>query len=253
MSDFENIINNHFGQNNAPELQRSADWFEARRGCFTGSKVKELMSCDRSAAKLEWGRPEKILMLGEAAKKYIYVKARERQARKIIKEPASYAMKFGTENETVIRDLFLYENTHLQFVATDFVKINEYLGASPDGLLLGYNEKFALEIKANTNFGSEFERVIEPFALGHIDFWQVQCEMLALQVGKCYYVAAEPPENIFEPVIEKINVQIVAAVPVLQHAILERARLGNDIIERYLAGEEFYEAVENSIINFKSE
>ena len=251
--DFENIINEHFGQANAPDLQRSADWFEARRGVFTGSKIKELMSSDRSAAKMEWGRAEKILMLGEAAKKYIYIKARERQSGKIIKEPASYAMKFGTENETVIRNLFLEDNTHLQFVECDFIKVNKYLGASPDGLLLSYNENFALEIKANTNFSSEYERIIEPFALGHMDFWQVQCEMLVLKVSKCYYVTAEPPENIFEPVIEKVNFQIVPAVPIMQHAILERARLGNDIIERYLAGESFFEAVGNGIINFKFE
>ena len=87
------------------DLQRTDQWFEARRGRFTGSGIKDLMTCSRSKANYEWGRPEKLIDFGEAAKKYIYSKFKERQRSKVVKTAFSQDMKYGTENEAAILDL----------------------------------------------------------------------------------------------------------------------------------------------------
>jgi len=254
MYDFENEMLAHFGAIKNEIGQRSPEWFEARRGCFTGSKIKNLMSCNQSASKMEWGRVEKILSIGEAAKKYIYTKARERQTGKVIETASTLSMKYGTENEGEIKEVFLATNSNFSIEECDFIKLNTYLGASPDGLAtdLKTGEKLAVEIKANTSFDSEYYREIEAFDQSHMDFWQVQTEMMVLKVEKCLYITAEPSESIFSPKIEAVNYQIVKNSPIHQNAIYHRARLGNSIIEKFLSGMDFYDAIERAQIEFEA-
>ena len=253
MYDFEKAMIEHFGAANNVDLQRTEKWFKDRLGVFTDSKIKLLMSCNQSASKMEWGRVEKILSIGEAAKKYIYSKARERQTGKVIETATTLSMRYGTENEGAIKDFFDKNIGGYEIKECGFIKFNDYLGASPDGLAIDTRtgEKLAVEIKANTSFDSEYDREIEAFDQSHMDFWQVQTEMMVLKVEKCLYITAEPSESIFNPKIEAVNYQIVKNSPIHQNAIYHRARLGNSIIEKFLSGMDFYDAIERAQIEFE--
>lgn len=262
MNDFENILNSIEKKINilrngseSQGLQRSEEWFEQRRGKFTGSRIKDLMACDRSASKMEWGRPEKILAIGEKAKKYIYEKAMERKTGKIIKIRSTAAMRYGTENEEIIKNVFLNQNKEYDFFECGFMAINEYLGASPDGELINTDNGliYGMEIKAASSWSGFFDRTELPLEEKHIDFWQVQTEMMAFEHSELIYVVAEPSENISDPVIEKIIFQKVKESKIHQNAILQRAKLANEIIELYLDGIKFHNAIEISCRNFKPE
>ncbi len=88
------------------DLQRTKKWFEQRRGNFTGSKTKDLMSCNRSVAKKKWSDPAKIFGLGDGALTYIYEKAMERKHGFSIKTPSTASMRHGTQNESVVKIMY---------------------------------------------------------------------------------------------------------------------------------------------------
>ena len=221
-----------------PSLQRSEEWVKQRLGRFTGSQIDELMSCSRASAKYEWGRPEKLIDLGDTAKKYIFAKAKERQRGKVIQATTSYAMKYGTEQESTVWNILLKKYPRIQ--KTGFIEfISGVAGASPDGA----GSDFGIEIKCVTDWDGLYKRHIEPFDQSHDDFWQIQSEMLALECKKLLYAVAEPSENIFEPNITDISEKWVEASPIHQQAIIQRCKLGDMIIKKYLSGVEWHEAV----------
>lgn len=257
MNDFEKKIQeleakiNVLSNDKKIATQRTEDWFKARRGKFTGSKIKDLMKCSRATARIEWGVDDKIFDLGDAAIKYIFTKAQERKHGYYCKTYGSRAMSYGTENESVIKDLYTAKNPNDFVEDCEFIAVNDYLGASPDGKITDELKiQKALEIKASTTFEQYFNRVEVPFDEKHMDFWQVQTEMLALEVEECHYVVALPPHDILEPVIQGFELIVVKASRTHQNAILQRAKLGNLIIEKYLAGMPFYAAVRFAVKNF---
>lgn len=228
------------------ELQRTEKWFEARRGRFTGSEIKKLMTCDRSAAKYEWGRPEKIISLGDTAIKYIYSKAKERQRNKTIHTAESSAMRYGKSQEEIVFEMIKEKYPNIEKV--DFLEfIPGVAGASADGR----GTEIGIEIKCPTSWDSVYDRYETVIDQSHDDFWQLQSEMLALGVNRMLYVVAEPSENIFEPNITDINEKWVMASPVHQEAIKQRCMLGDMIIKKYLSGVEFHEAVRQGCSEFE--
>ena len=50
-----------FDENTSHDLQRTEKWLEKRKGRFTGSKIKDLMTCGRSTSKMAWGSFEKLI------------------------------------------------------------------------------------------------------------------------------------------------------------------------------------------------
>jgi hypothetical protein len=219
------------------DLQRTEAWFEQRRGNFTGSKIKDLMSCTRQSAKMLWSENAKIFDLGETAKKYIYSRAMERKHGYVVQTAASQAMKYGTRIEEQIFDAVKELFIDLKEVGyTPHPKYN-FLGASPDGLA---GEGVA-ELKAATTWDTLYSRHEILFDDKHQDFWQIQTEMLCAGKDKCIYAVALPPEDMQnDEIIKGVSIRIVDASPIHQHAILTRARLGNFIAERYLSGVDKY-------------
>ena len=229
-----------------PSLQRSDEWFKQRLGRFTGSQIDKLMSCSRASAKYEWGRPEKLIDLGETSKKYIFAKAKERQRGKVIQSATSYAMKYGTEQESTVWNILLKKYPDIQKVG--FIEfIPGIAGSSPDGA----GDDFGIEIKCVTDWDGMYKRHIEPFDQSHDDFWQIQTEMIALEANRLLYVVAEPSENIFEPDITDISEVWVTASPIHQQAIIQRCKLGDMIIKKYLSGVEWHEAVRAGCSEFE--
>ena len=249
------------------DLQRTPEWHEQRRGMVTGSKTNDLMNCDRSAAKKEWGRPEKTIALGKSAIKYIFEKAMEREHGKVIEIPDVVQMQYGRTAEPVIvkmlKEYFSGEK-NFEFVDQGFIKVpgyEEYLGASPDGLGIVKPDNVGIEIKASTNWGTLYDRIIEPVDQSHKDFWQLQTEMLALQVDMLYYVIAHPPASVYDflasdniteqiGMIGEIEVIEVKASKLHQDEILKRAVLCRQIGNLYFEGKSFYNALTEVLSNF---
>lgn len=223
---------------NSQQGQRSPEWFEKRKGRFTGSKIKDLMKCTASSKKYEWGRPEKIIDFSDTAIKYIYSKAKEIQRNKVVKTQSSASMKYGTNNESVVKELLKKQYPNAVFSDCDFIEfIPNIAGASPDGLVnWDSGEVTGLEIKCATDWGGEFDRVEEDVDQSHGDFWQLQAEMLALKVKKLMYVIAEPSEDIFEPNITDLEILFVDASPIHQQAIIHRCMIGAKAISYFLTG-----------------
>ena len=235
-------------------LQRTSEWFEQRRGRFTGSKIKDLMSSNRSVSKKNWSDPTKILGLGDGALTYIYEKAMERKEGYVIRTASTASMRYGSENEDVVKLMFEQKNK-VEVQEIGFIQHPnfDFLGASPDGKITASDDKnYAVEIKCPTSWSNYMKRMEVEFDLKHIDFWQIQTEMMCMGVDECVCIVAYPPENIFEPEIRGFDYNVVQAIPEIQNAILERAKLGNLIIETFEANywKDFYKSVGIGVTNF---
>lgn len=248
-----------YGLTEPEELQRTKQWSIDRRGCFTGSETKKLMSCSAGKpAKMPWGETAKIPALGKTAISYIYSKARERQTKKVIKKGDLFQFQYGKKVEKPIVELFLEKKPNLIYREEGFRNYNSYLGASPDGSFIDKETGaiFGGEQKGAMDYETEHNRVAVPFDQSHMDFWQVQTEMLCLGVDSLFYVTGSPVEDATEVVygdmtndeikeaIGDVDIQLIHASEIHQHAIKERAKLGNSIIELYLSGVPFRKAVE---------
>lgn len=99
--------------------QRSAEWFEMRKGRITSSEIYKIM-----------GKGD----LSETAKTYILEKVCELYGG--VTEPATgAALTWGTELEPVAIEH--YEKlTNIKVEKASFIPVGEYYGGSPDGLLL---------------------------------------------------------------------------------------------------------------------
>ncbi len=250
----KNLVKKGFDIGQTGSLQRTDEWFKQRKGRFTGSGIKDLMGCSRSTSKMEWGRAEKLVDFNETAKKYVYEKAKEKQRGKVVRIPVSAAMRYGTENEQPVINLMLQKFPHYNFKEVGFIEfIKGIAGASPDGLLEDKitKELIGYEGKCTTNWGTLYSRCEISVDQKHQDFWQLQAEMLALNVKKILYVIGEPSENIFEPNITDISTVMVDASPIHQQAIMQRCKIGSNAIELYLKGINIHEALLQSCTNFE--
>lgn len=244
------------------ELQRTKKWHKDRAKSFTGSKICDLMSCDRSASKMPWGNKQKLLSFGVKAIKYIYSRAKERQTGKIIREADNKNFKFGRIVEPIIKELFK-EKTGYNIEEVPFIKYNDYLGSSPDGQIIDDQSIYGFECKASMNWDTCYERIELDMNQSHKDFWQLQTEMLSLKCNKLFYVTSLPPEDVMEvfrnqddieylrTLITDIDIIEVESSPVHQQAIIERVDISNAIIERYIDGEKFPDAIKYVCANYK--
>lgn len=213
------------------QLQRTPEWFAQRLGKFTGSRIKDLMNCNRATTKKDWSDGTKIAGFGDTAIRYIFGKAMERKYGYAVQTPTTAAMRYGTENEEVIKEIY-QQKFEREIKEVGFVQIQDYLGTSADGLI---DEKIAVEIKASTNWSTYMSRTQKEFNEKHEDFWQVQNHMLCLDVEECEYIVGLPPQNIYQPEIRDINIKRIYKDEVVCDAILQRAKLANRIIEDFLA------------------
>ncbi len=228
------------------DLQRTPEWYEQRRGKFTGSEIHKLMG---TSNKMEWGRPEKLIDFNETAKKYVFSRAKERQRKKVIKKRMGRPANYGKEVESVILEMLKKEYPKYKFEEVGFIEfLKGIAGASCDGLV---NYKMGLEMKGPVDWDTQYTRHEKPFDQKHSDFWQIQSGMLALNVNKFMYVLAEPPEDMYEPEIFDLSIKIVDASPIHQKAIIQRCEIGNEAINLYLSGMNFHEAIRQSCSNYE--
>ena len=73
-------------------LQRTEDWHKKRLGNWTGSKIKNIMSCSPKGSKMSWSDDAKVYEFSKGAIKYVYSRAMERKTQRYIETPSSKAM-----------------------------------------------------------------------------------------------------------------------------------------------------------------
>lgn len=217
------------------KLQRSSDWFEKRRGCWTGSKIKNLMACNSRGSKLDWSNNDKIYEFSKGVIKYVYSRAMERKSGRYIQTPTKADMEYGTKVEPYIlrigEDLINQKIIDVGFKQHPQI---DSLGASSDGIT--QDRKMVIEIKGCTNWGTHYDRTFDKVNEKSIDFWQTQIEMLVWNVEKCAYLIAEPPNSIFDYLKDVkgfedfkkecgISVEYIEASKFHQNAILKRVQI----------------------------
>jgi len=253
-------------------FQRTKDWHEKRRGSWTASQMKALMSCGQSGARISWNEKAKIYQFGKTALKYIYENAMERKTGRYIDlGEGTQKMKYGTKIEPII---FKRVKKKLkEFGKLKEVGYKEYpnfktAGVSSDGIIYkGENPVATLEIKACTNWATHYDRTFELMDEKGIDFWQTQSQMLAWAVDTCYYAVAEPPHNINDFLYYKgdimdlsdnfiqeckVTIQKIKASPIHQSALMERIMIGDVTINKWLKnGGDIKEILYATIEDFK--
>lgn len=245
----ENIYNIPDFHQDPISNQRTETWHEDRKGKFTGSMMSDLMTATQSTKSFEWGRPEKIIDFGETAKKYVFSRAMERKTNMYLERSIGFNGEYGKIVEPQIKALYQEKYPTQRFGDTYFLEfLPGIAGASPDGLI---DYKFGAEIKAAMSWNGIYERLHLPFDQKHKDFWQIQSEMLALNVNQVVYIIGYPAKDLFNPVITDIEEKILDSSEIHQQAIIQRCQIGNNAIELFLSGVEFQEAIRRACEEFK--
>ena len=230
------------------DLQRTDAWFKEREGEFTGSENHKLMGTTRSTSKLDWGEPSKVIDFNETAKKYIFSKAKERQRKKVLKRSIGKNGEYGELAEKLVKKILSKKYKIDEVGFTEFIP--GIAGSSPDGLV---DKKINLEIKLATGWDTLYSREQLAFDEKHQDFWQVNSEMLSLNVDKTLYVVAEPPEELFDMKITDLSTQIIDCSPIHQKALIHRCMIGDAAIKLFLSGVNIHDAILRACTNYNFE
>lgn len=68
-------IENEF-QETENSLQRTEEWQQERKGNWTGSQFKQIMTCSSKGGRLDWFNKDKVFFFSEGALKYIFRRRR---------------------------------------------------------------------------------------------------------------------------------------------------------------------------------
>lgn len=159
-------------------IQHSAEWYDARAGKFTASRMAELMAHDKRN-----GKPLKSVQT------YIddVIAERLTGTAKII--PASPAMRRGYELEPEAREMYAFERD-VTVEEAGFYSVGEHdcLGASPDGLI---GDDGLLEIKCPESI-TKHVTYLRDHAHKEEYHWQVQTQLAVTDRKWCDLVSYHP-------------------------------------------------------------
>ena len=134
--------------------QRTVEWYEARRGRFTGSEVWKLMTEPRTKAAKDSGE------LSEKAKTYTNQVLAE-VITGITPDISSASMQWGIEHEREAKEV--YQSYFSEAIEDcDFISDGRYGGGSPDGFI---GKDGIAEIKCPYNSGIHLENCAFAFGL----------------------------------------------------------------------------------------
>jgi hypothetical protein len=217
----------------AESLQRTEEWFEKRKGRFTGSKMKDLMGCGQSTARKPWTDPAKLYDFGATAEKYIFAVGMERKTGFRSMEIDAQQLRWGRENEDRLVEQLIKDGVITDFEQMSFEQFYENGGASVDGRAKYQGEIVGMELKCTTSWDGYYARMYEKVHEKHNDFWQHQAEMASIKVPKLLYVVAMPMQ------IERYEIQIVNESKLHQHVMRERCKIADEAIALW-GGEHSY-------------
>ena len=235
------------------QLQRTDKWKEERNGCWNGSKVKNLMSCNRKGASLSWYMPEKIKMFSSGIISQVYEIAMQRKKGQWIDGPTTSDMKYGTKVEPLI-DVIASELMAGKGIIKEVGSkpFNDFptARASSDGVLYVNDTPIATcEKKACVSWSSHYKRTFELMDEKSIDFWQTQMQMRAWNVDTGYYFVASPPKDKFKylnydgdimDLLEDfrkecdVTVQEIKSSPFHQTALFERIKICENAVNAWI-------------------
>lgn len=257
IEEFEQTPYPDYPQPQEESLQRTEQWQEDRKECFTGSKGKTIMSCSQRGARMDWNDEAKLFQWGKGVEKYIFEKAMERKTGRYIKTASTSEMKYGTAVEPLIEKRIidsglLPKDAVLQSVGFKNFPNNKKAGASADSIFTIHDEiKGVVENKACTSWGTYYDRTYEATNEDSIDFWQMIMEMIAWEVEECYYFVISPPADIMKYVYydgdimdlynewhaeTEINLQVVKKSELHSNILLKRIDIFEQVTNDFLEG-----------------
>ncbi|MBT7492850.1 MAG: hypothetical protein HN704_14715 [Bacteroidetes bacterium] len=231
------------------EKQRTEDWHKARLGKFTGSKMSELMACGRSSSRQTWNDVNKVFDFGKGAIDYIYAVAMARSTGIPDMPVETWQMRYGTGNEIKVKERMIADKLVNSINEHGFVSFPAmtFAGASPDGSTFFEDREVAVEIKSSTNWAAYKKRMGIPFDDKHQDWWQVQAEMIALNMSKCLYAAALPG-------IDNYSYKIIDRSPIHEKCLKQRLIIAEGTVQLFCNSnvEEIEPILEKVILKFKN-
>ena len=219
--------------------QRSLAWFRSRLGCFTGSKIGDLMKSGK----------KKEQIFGDTAMTYIYKVASERMLNPIFVEDDtifsdyveqqqvySKAILWGQEHEDDAKDLMLKKNPEWELADVSSCKHDTipHFAASPDAIVYDRNRLMTVEIKCPqpSTFAKYLVQIKDNESLKKTEpnyYYQMMAEMACTNSEGGLFVAYCPwlinPIHIVP--IERDNETI--------KAIEERVVKANEIVDSIVA------------------
>lgn len=219
---FEKDLVARYDLNIQEELSEQEKWKEKRRGKFTASNFRLLMSCSSRKKGKSWIDPFWLCDFGQTAKEYILKVACERATGKIIEAPTTWQMKHGINLEPQALEK-LSEKLGVEFQGSEFKEIIPGIaGATPDNwfykgtvgkedLIDGCQEHpsncvpvaieikgqddlkvYGTEVKCPATLWSHFELSNTFIGEGHTYFWQVLGESFALNTDTVVFATYDP-------------------------------------------------------------
>lgn len=242
--------------------QRTEEWQEQRKGNWTGSQIKELMSCNSKGGRKSWIDPSKVHDFGETSIKYIFQNAMERKTGRYLEGATTKEMLYGTNVEgwAFRRAEEFFHKKGLFLKKVGFKQFGEIptAGASADGVAQTIKEevKATIEIKCCTSWGTYYDRTFDFLDEKGKDFWQTQTQMEAWGVDLTYYIVISPPKDFrkylkvlylqgndseaFEQLYEEwlneteIHIQEVKKSPIHVDCLMQRIEIAESTISEFL-------------------
>jgi hypothetical protein len=228
--------------NEVPEtsLQRTKEWQESRKSRVHASESKDLMSCTIGNAKKypSWSINDKIFDFGISFYKTILRMYLEKKYDKCYQTMDNKNFKYGRFVEPYIIETFesRYPNTKF-FECPSIDIIDGVFSCSPDGKLVDNKGNIAgFEGKAAMCVNTYYERTQDEYHDKFKDFWQTQCEMIALKTDVLVFATALPAFDTLSilngcnPIeeIPEVNFRIFNKSENHCNALIERAKIAGE-------------------------
>ena len=225
---------------NNNETQRDLAWFRCRIGCFTGSKIGDLMKSGR----------KKEQVFGDTALSYIYKVAAERMLNPIFlnddtifadyveqQQVYSKAIVWGQEQEDNAKDLLMKKNPEWELADVSSCKHDTipHFAASPDAIIYDRKKLMVGEIKCpNPNtFVRYLVEIKDAESLKKVQpdyFYQMQAQMACTNAESGIFVAYCPW------LVKPIHIVPIERDEEAIKAIEERVVKANEIVEQIING-----------------
>jgi putative phage-type endonuclease len=151
--------------------QGTPEWFACRAGKMTGSNAETIQAC------------------GKGLETYIHEVLAQKYAHTQEVGYTNEHMERGKTLEADARTLFELQHSK-KVTEVGFVEYDEYVGASPDGLI--EEENAIIEIKCHANLKHFRLMVYGQQEIEKKYLWQMQMEMLCAKSAWGYYIAYNP-------------------------------------------------------------
>lgn len=220
--------------------QRSLEWFRLRCGCFSGSKIGDLMKSGK----------KKEQIFGETAMTYIYKVAAERMINPVFIEDDdlfgqyvesqqiySKAIIWGQEQEDNAKDLLMRKNPEWELADVSSCKHDTipHFAASPDAIVYDRKKLMVVEVKCPqpSTFAKYLVQIKGNESLKNTEpnyYYQMMAEMACTGAESGIFVAYCPW------LINPIHIVPIERDSETIKAIEERVIKANEIVEQIING-----------------